>query len=384
LVDTTFTRLGSAAGSSLIAVLSILWIQQLYTALIVATVLCCGLATLLARRMGRLYVGTLERSLVNHEDRLNADDAPDMLTRTVLRMRRSEDSPPRPFAGAVQPTESEGNLIDRDAETIRLLHSRDRDAIRGVLSEELADTLVPHVIPLLEWDEVAANAGRALGRVAENHVGQLVDALVDPNRPFAVRRQLARVLSACRSQRAVDGLLIAMDDFRFAVRVECARSLSRILDQNSHLHVDRGRILEVTLRELMVAQPILESQRALASGNGDPPSAVDAVINDRSSESLAHVFRLLALVLPAKPIRVAYAALRTDDSSLRSVAVEYLENVVPGQVFERLLRFIDEEPRVRIEKRSREAILQDLLGSNNSIVLNLEALTERVSQQRDD
>ena len=86
----------------------------------------------------------------------------------------------------------------------------------------MAPSVVSHVIPLLDVDEVTPDAIRALRAVAERHIGELTDALLDPERPFAVRRRLARVLSACASQRAADGLLLALDELRFEVRAQSA------------------------------------------------------------------------------------------------------------------------------------------------------------------
>ena len=102
----------------------------------------------------------------------------------------------------------------------------------------LPAALVPHVIPLLAWDAVAEDAVRALRKVAEERLGALTDALLDPNQPFAVRRRLARVFSICVSQRAVDALLLALDDARFEVRFQCGRSLSAILAKNSLVRID--------------------------------------------------------------------------------------------------------------------------------------------------
>ena len=79
----------------------------------------------------------------------------------------------------------------------------------------------------------------ALRKVAEERVGELIDALVDPNQPFAVRRRLARVFSVCVSQRAADGLLLGLDDLRFEVRFQCARSLAAILEKNPRVRIDR-------------------------------------------------------------------------------------------------------------------------------------------------
>ena len=62
------------------------------------------------------------------------------------------------------------------------LHSGDREAVRRVLRSGNGPSaaLVPHVIPLLAWDDVSEDCIRALRSVAEQQVGELIDALVDP------------------------------------------------------------------------------------------------------------------------------------------------------------------------------------------------------------
>ena len=110
---------------------------------------------------------------------------------------------------------------------------------------------MPHIIPLLAWDPVAAAALEALRRVADERVGELVDALVDPSQEFAVRRRLARVFAVCTSQRAVDGLMLGLDDHRFEVRFQCARSLATIVEKHRKLRIDR----ETDLRGRASAKP---------------------------------------------------------------------------------------------------------------------------------
>ena len=61
-----------------------------------------------------------------------------------------------------------------------------------------------------------------------------------------------------------------------------------------------------------------------------------------SDFGLAHVFRMLGLVLPAEPLRVALHAVQTDDASLRGVALEYLEGILPPDVRAQLWPLLDE------------------------------------------
>src|SRR5262249_53115101 len=129
--------------------------------------------------------------------------------------------------------------LDEDIRQIVALRSRDRDRVRRVLDSErgLPAILIPHVIPLLAWDPVAADAADALRRVAEERIGQLIDALIDPNQDFAIRRRLARVFSTCVSQRAAEGAILGLEDQRFEVRFQCARSLVAIVEKNLRVKI---------------------------------------------------------------------------------------------------------------------------------------------------
>jgi hypothetical protein len=234
---------------------------------------------------------------------------------------------------------------------------------------------VPHAIPLLEWDPVANDVIRALRKVAEEHVGAFVDALVDPNQPFAVRRRLARVFSVCVSQRAVDGLMLGLDDMRFEVRFQCARSLSAIVRKNSAVRIDRDTVLRVVRREVAASRPVWEGRRLLddMASTDEEASGLDALVSARASQSLAHVFTLLALVLPSEPLRVAFAGLHATDQALRGTALEYLDAVLPPDIRERLWPFLEDERRTRPPARPRDEIVADLLRSNASIARNLDA-----------
>jgi HEAT repeat protein len=264
-------------------------------------------------------------------------------------------------------------LLDPDVQDILSLRSRSRDRVVEVLSraDGLAACLVPHAIPLLAWDPVADHAMFALRKVAEERVGQLVDALIDPNQEFAVRRRLARVFSVCVSQRAADGLMMALDDPRFDVRCQSARALASIVEKNPRVHIDSDRIFEMVLREVAVGRPVWESRRLLDGFASESP--LDAFVRDRAGESLAHVFTLLSLVLQREPLQIAFRSLHTDDEHLQGTALEYLEGVLPAPIRQRLWPFL-ERRAVRRPARPREEVIANLLGSNHSIMLNVEDL----------
>jgi hypothetical protein len=379
IIDVGFDRLGDALGASAVwLVLLLLAPGQQVAAILWLAVATAAAALVLTTRLSRDYVEALERSLLKQRVGVDMGAVVDTTTRsTMLRtltdLRRQVASRP---ASEMVDSATARRALDAELQQIEALRSRDRGRILGVLrgGHDLTATLVPHVIPLLAWDVVANDAVDALRRVAEERIGALTDALIDPNQDFAVRRRLARVFSVCVSQRAADGLLLGLDDVRFEVRFHCARSLTLILERNPRLRVSRDRVFDVVLAEVKVGRPVWEGHRLLREIEAQANRVfADEFVKDRASRSLAHVFTLLSLVLPVEPLHVAYRGLHTDDDKLRGTALEYLESVLPKPIREGLWPFLEEKRRPSEGgARPREEILADLMRSNQSIAISLQ------------
>jgi hypothetical protein len=169
-------------------------------------------------------------------------------------------------------------------------------------------------------------------------VGELTDALLDPNQPVDVRRRIARVFSVGVSQRAADGLLLSLDDSSFDVRFQAVRSLTAIVEKNARIVFNREHIERVVLKEVEVGRPFWEGQRLLEDYPSQAP--LDVFLNQRAARSLSHVFALLSLVIPREPLQIAFRSLHVEDHHLRGTALEYLEGVLPGPIRQVLWPFL--------------------------------------------
>ena len=109
---------------------------------------------------------------------------------------------------------------------------------------------------------------------------------------------------------------------------------------------------------------------------GDPADAMD-LVRDRANRSLEHVFTVLALTLPSRPLQLAFRGLHTDDPHLRGTALEYLEATLPDDVRRALWPFLEDTRTERGPARSAREVLDDLLTSHASIALNLGQLRRR-------
>jgi hypothetical protein len=168
-----------------------------------------------------------------------------------------------------------------------------------------------------------------------------VDALLDPRVEPILRRRVARVLKGVPTQRAADGLLLGLDDPRFDLRYRCAQALLRVRAQNQAIAVPSARVVEIAARE--------------AARAGDSP------------RHLEHCFTLLGIVLEKGPLDIAYRALRAPDAGLRGTALEYLENVVPAAVRERLWPRLGAPPLLAPSGRSPAEIRNELLRSSTAL-----------------
>jgi hypothetical protein len=390
LIDVGFDRLGDAVAGGMIRLL--LWIAPaLALSFLSGFAVVLGIAGLvLVMRLYRGHRQALASSLVSRAAELDVGGIADATTRTIVlgtmdgmdlsglrALRESAKDAEPPAAVENAPAAPPDDPLLR-----RIADLRSGDAQRAYRALDLQHPpppeIVPHVVRLLAWDELAPHAVTSLQMTASRSCGQLLDALLDPEEEFAIRRRLPRVLGHCESQRAVDGLLHGLQDRRFEVRYQCGRALARLRRRGASLVFHRHTVYDAISREISVDRRVWESHRLLDGLEETSESPFeDEVLRKRSNLSLEHVFTMLSLVLDPQPLLTAYKGLLTEDLRLRGTALEYLESVLPRRVRESLWPFLDDsQPRER-SADNREQILEKLLDSNASIEIEIESLRKR-------
>ncbi len=397
IIDVGFERLGDALGGVVVLMVLFVLPQSPNAALLLLASALGIVGILVTRRLQKGYISTLERSLRDRAVEMNLSEISEKTTqqtlaRTMATLDLSELKdliPESEREALLKETSAEGQAAIRQARVLdpvlrqmQDLKSGDPARVRAVLTErELDLALVPHIIRLLAWDQVAREAVLALREFSKRIEGQLADHLVSPEEDFAVRRRIPRVLRASPSQRTAQGLLWGLQDTRFEVRFQCGRALAFITETNPDVKIDRETMIKAVLREVAVDRRVWESHRLFDKLDKDEDSVfVDRVLEERANRSLEHVFTLLALRLPREPLRIAFRGLHTADQTLKGTALEYLDSILPPEIKEALWPFLEERSKPEAVGKSREEILADLLESNASIQISLEEL--RGSQQR--
>ena len=375
-IDVGCDRLGDAFGAMVLQLLLLFGPHRSFAPILFVTAVFALICVAITRRMDRAYLDVLEHGLLNRAvelDRGEVSDATTLLgfSRVMPAVQPSSvETPVIQGALTVQPqqaTPSAAGALDASMQRLQELRTRDAVRINRALQNPQHDALiVPQVIRLLAWNEVKTAARIHLERNVDKSCGQLLDALLDTEQDFAIRRRIPRVLSSSKQQRVVNGLVEALSDPRFEIRFASSRALESIHRQQPDLKFDAERLMQIVTRELSVSKNIWEGRRLLDQRDEADSQYIylDEVLKDRANYSLEHVFSLLAIFVPREPLKVAFRALHSDDPLLRGLGLEYLETTLTPDVFNHLSALVEASPTQPLS-RDPEQVLDELMAQDS-------------------
>lgn len=384
-IDVGCDRMGDALGAGILYLLLLLGPQRAVTPILLVAIVFAAIGIWITNRMDTAYLAVLEHGLMSRAVAVEEAEAQDSTTLSAILRTTHMRRPPTLRRDPVPPVSASSPVLApavpaslvQDAVLVRLadLRSGVPKRVSAALSASLPfdPLLVPQAIRLLAWNEAFEWARAFLLLNGHRAVGQLVDALLDREQDFAIRRRIPRILAYTTSQRAVDGLISVLNDGRFEIRYHASRALEFLHRMGEKLEFDQQATLDAVERELSISRPTWERRRLLDTqdeNNGDQYWYLDEVLKNRASKSLELVFSLLALHLPAEPLKVAFRALHSEDRLLRGLALEYLESNVSGDIVTKLTS-LSEPDGSTLPPRPKEIVLEELMKSQQSIMLSI-------------
>jgi ATP:ADP antiporter, AAA family len=340
VLDVVCDRAGEAAGSGIVQVLLMVGVASLSSGLLAIALVFAAVALWVGQRFGSLYVGLVEGQLLKYREGPHVSMISEagwtllQVPSKPIAAAPAQAAPARP--GAVRP-----RRVDPAIELMTELRSGDVSQVAAALgrTSALGRIHVAQIVDLLAWDAVLPAARSALEQLAPLHLGMLIDAMLDPLTDFAIRRRLPRVLGTVATRRSLDGLVNGLSDSRFEVRYHCSRAIGHILSRNRNLFIDRAQVIAAVERELSVPPQRWRGYRLLDRPDVDGLSDLTARPED-NSRYLEHIVLMLSAIVGRDPLDAAVQGVRSADPGVRGLAFEYLDQVLPPAIVERLKTMI--------------------------------------------
>lgn len=241
---------------------------------------------------------------------------------------------------------------------------------------------VPTLVALLRHRRLKGQARSVLVSYGEPVIGALAHFMRDPDEDIWVRRHIPATLALIPSQKSVDVLAAALEEADGFLRYKVVAALERLRRETPSLKFPRENIERFALWESRQYFNYLSLRHNLfgrqASQSLPAGSLLALALDQKLDRTLDRVFRLLALVYPWKDIRAARWTLQHGDARARAGALEYLDNLLTGQVRKQIMPVIEEMPLeekvrrgnviLKTRPRDLEETLLQLINDDDQVV----------------
>jgi len=282
-------------------------------------------------------------------------------------------------------------------EFIEHYFSTANEAILKIAIHAAGSTLNPAFIPLLV--SFLPNKKMRLVAVAalQNYGQQILPTLVLMVKNHEISIEVARflpiVLKSFRSQDSVKYLFELLEDRDLTVRLEVIRALSELKADDEHLQFKNTKIVSSIYEECKLYHNTLsamhtqiivsyrnrkKSKEAITPEERDARASLLELLERRLDAGLERIFKLLGLKYKQNDITIAYAGLVSEKQEARTNAIEFLDNLLSGELKRKLLPIIETSA---IDVTSEEVIhqlKQKLLTEAECFQLLLEANDEKL------
>lgn len=221
-----------------------------------------------------------------------------------------------------------------------------REAIRSAGRLPAGDFLfVPPLISLMRHRLLKSAAREVLVGYGEDVIDPLAFFLRDPDEDIWIRRHVPSTLALIPSQRSLDVLVNALNDPDGFIRFKATAAIDRLRRDHPHLKAAPEVVERQILAESMRAFSALTLYHNLFNVGGmDRDLLLARALQEKQRRAQGRIFRLLGMLHPPDDIAAVRSALSHTDARLRSGAIEYLDNLLTGDVRKRVMMLVEEMP----------------------------------------
>ena len=233
---------------------------------------------------------------------------------------------------------------------VPLMFDADLDVARAAIESagriKAGDFLfVPPLVSLSRHRLLKRAAREVLVGYGESVVDSLAYFLNDKDEDKWIRRHIPSTLALIRSQQSLDVLVSALDHEDGFIRYKAVAGIERLRRDQPNLQLDATVIERQILRETARAFNALTLHYNLFIAGGlDADALLARALTEKHTRAMNRVFQLLGLIHGPDDVAAVRATLHQSDGRLRSGAIEYLDNVLKGEVRRRVLMLVEDMP----------------------------------------
>ena len=218
-------------------------------------------------------------------------------------------------------------------------------------------TLGQHIIPFLEQKKYRPTVIEAFKQYGPQILPLLRKNVQDRLQPLSVIRFIPMAMQSFYSKDAVHQLLGILTDNDLTVRLEVVRALSAIRSTHPQLKFNRYKIVSVIFDECKLHHQTLssmhtqiiisyrnrtKSKKEIGDAERDARTSLLELLERRLDSGLERIFKLLGLRYQQKDVAIAYEGLLSHKQEAQHNAIEFLDNLLTGELKRKLLPIIEE------------------------------------------
>lgn len=207
-----------------------------------------------------------------------------------------------------------------------------------------------------------------------NFGNQLLPTLLKIVKEEKITLETARfiplVLKAFNTQEAVRYLFHLLENKDLGIRLEAIRALSDLKTESPNLTFNKTKVVASIFEECRLYHTTLsamhtqiiisyrnrkKTKEAISIEERDARASLLELLERRLDAGLERIFKLLGLKYKQNDIEIAYAGLVSDKQEARANAIEFLDNLLSGELKKKLLPIIESSA---IDVTSEEVIHQ--------------------------
>jgi len=284
---------------------------------------------------------------------------------------------------------ADSDTTDRHELLIQLAHDDEAIVRRAAIQSmgRIADpNFLKPLIRLLGDDRVHVATWNALSRYGADALEALTEAFESDTIDERARRRIPRVLGTIPDPESVSHLVGRLQCSDPVLRYNVTAALLRLRSNPDAPDIPEAPVENALDEEITLFYQLTQAQHEITThadavdtdwdvpetAMGERPDLVE-LLQQRRGRSAERIFQLLGLRYAQDAVRRAYEAFQSDEESLRSLAAEWLDNVLDPSLRTTLRPIIDPPSLARQAEAAAEHLDERIGSTAEALALLLES-----------